>query len=456
MRANHLLSAILSGPFMMQHQAVLGYLPQVARLMRGEGAQLEVPVAKRRVRAMMVAEHGQLGAAAVASTKRVKGYDDVPEGSVAVHDLKGVMLKDDQVGLCQDVPGTASLGRALQAADAHENIVAHVVRIDSGGGSVDGTAELGAIAKGLTKPIVAYSDGIIASAAYWFASACSRIMLNNETCAVGSIGVMCSVADYKPMLEALGVKFHDLRADESDEKNEDFRQMLEGNYKPYITNVLNPLRDMFAATVKANRPQLATKEGEKKLHGNMYFADAAVADGLADEIGSFSRAVALALELAEAGDTSTAGQGAGVNSATTSNQPTMSLFAKNKFPAVAALAGLSGDALTPELVAAANTELQAAGITGAALITEAAHDALEADATAWNAAHTALEAAGATDVAALAADRDKHKADAESFGNQAGVLPTSSEKTTPDVSEEGGDDNAKLVDALHEKMLNGN
>jgi protease-4 len=453
MRTNHLLSVILSGPFMMQHQAVLGYLPQVARLMRGEGAQLEVPLAKRRVRPTMVAELSQPGAVTVAGRKKVKGYDEAPEGSVAVHTLKGVMMKDDQDGLCEHVPGTASLGRSMQAADAHENVVAHVVCIDSGGGSVDGTAELSAITKGLTKPIVAYSDGIIASAAYWYASACSRIVLNNSTCAVGSIGVMCSVADYKPMLEALGVKFHDLRADDSDEKNEDFRQLLEGNYKPYIANVLNPLRDMFAATVKTNRPQLATKEGEKKLHGGMYFADGAVADGLVDEIGSFSRAVELALELAEAGDTPTAGQGAGGNSATTSIQPTMSLFAKNKFPAVAALAGLSGDALTPEFVAAANTELEAAGITGAALITEAAHGSLEADAAAWNAAHTALEAAGATDVAALAADRDKHKADAEAFGSQAGVLPTSSTKQKPDSEEEGGDENAKLVDALHEKML---
>jgi ClpP class serine protease len=453
MRATHLLSAILSGPFMMQHQAVLGYLPQVARLMRGDGAQLEVPVAKRRVRAMMVADLGQPGAATVAGRKKVKGYDEAPEGSVAVHNLKGVMMKDDQYGLCEDVPGTASLGRALQAADAHENVVAHVLLIDSGGGSVDGTAEFGAVLKGLTKPVVAYSDGMIASAAYWAASACSRIVLNNETCAVGSIGVMCSVADYKPMLEALGVKFHDLRADDSDEKNEDFRQLLEGNYKPYTANVLNPLRDMFAATVKANRPQLATKEGEKKLHGGMYFADVAVAEGLADEIGSFSRAVELALELAEAaGDTSTAGQGAGGNSAT-SNQPTMSLFAKNKFPAVAALAGLSGDALTPELVAAANTELEAAGITGAALITEAAHGALETDATAWNAAHTALEAAGATDVAALAADRDKWKTNAEAFGNQPGTMPTSSTKEKPDSEEEGVDENERIVAETNARML---
>ena len=130
------------------------------------------------------------------------------------------------------------------------------------------------------------------------------------------------------------------------------------------------------------------------------------------------------------------------------------MFGKNKFPAVAALAGLSGAALTPELVSAANDELETAGILGAALVTEASLTALQNDSTAWNAAHTALEAAGATDVAALAADRDKYKEQAESFGNQPGALPTSSTKTGTDVAE-GGDANDKLVNDLHEKMLNG-
>jgi hypothetical protein len=184
----------------------------------------------------------------------------------------------------------------------------------------------------------------------------------------------------------------------------------------------------------------------------MYFAKEAVADGLADEVGSFSRAVELAAELAEGGDTSTAGA-AGGNSATTSTQPNM--FGKNKFPAVAALAGLTGAALTPELVSAANDELEAQGILGAALVSEATHTSLKNDSTAWNAAHTALEAAGATDVAALAADRDSWKEKAEAYGEQPGAMPTSSTKEKPDANEEGGDDNTKLVEELHEKMLRG-
>lgn len=448
MRDHTLLATLLGGPFAIQHQTVLGYLPRIAVLMRGEGGQVEGPQGKRRVRPPLVATLGTPGAATVAGGQRVKSYDEAPEQSVAIHSLKGVMMKDDQEGLCEYVPGTATLGRSILAADAHEHVAAHVLMIDSGGGSVDGTAEFGALLKGLTKPIVAYSNGIIASAAYWAAASCARIVLNNGTCAVGSIGVMCSIVDYQPALEKLGVNFHDLRADDSDEKNEDFYQLLQGNYKPYIANVLNPLRDMFAGAVKANRPQLATKEGELLLRGGMYFGGLASGNGLVDEIGSFTRAVELALELADGAD---AGGAAGATTATQSTTNTM--FGKDKFTAVAALAGLEGAAVTPDLISAANAQLEDKGITGAALISADAFNSMEASINATNAA---LKAAGVPDVAALVAQRDAAQAKADEYGDQPGELGTSSAKEKGDVEEEGGDPakaNEKLVADLHARML---
>jgi ClpP class serine protease len=204
MRVNHLLSALLQRPFAIHPETAMGYLPLVANLLNGvEGAVPAVPVvAKKRVLYVSADNVGATTMAAhVAGRQRVKSYDDAPEDSVAIHSLKGPMLKQDQIGLCTDVPGTASLARAIQAADAHEHIVAHVLDIDSGGGAVDGTSEFAAVLAGLTKPVVAYSDGMIASAAYWAASACNRIVLNNATCAVGSIGVMSSLIDYQPALE---------------------------------------------------------------------------------------------------------------------------------------------------------------------------------------------------------------------------------------------------------------
>jgi len=151
----------------------------------------------------------------------------------------------------------------------------------------------------------------------------------------------------------------------------------------------------------------------------------------------------------------------------------------------AMLALVGATTVTPEMATAANAELTAMGISGAALITEATLDGLETAETAWNATqealttagatdvaalaaerdtlkagmatvNAALTAAGAADVAALAADRDKHKADAEKFGNQSGVMGTSSAKKKADVVEEGADEHAKAINGLaHNKSLEG-
>lgn len=167
----------------------------------------------------------------------------------------------------------------------------------------------------------------------------------------------------------------------------------------------------------------------------------------------------------------------------------LELFGRNKATTptlgAAMLALVGATTVTPEMATAANAELTAMGISGAALITEAALDGLETAETAWNATqealtaagapdvaalaaerdtlktgmasvNAALTAAGAPDVAALAADRDKHKADAEKYGNQAGDKSTSSAKNTPDASQEGGDEHAKAIDALpHNQALKG-
>jgi hypothetical protein len=118
--------------------------------------------------------------------------------------------------------------------------------------------------------------------------------------------------------------------------------------------------------------------------------------------------------------------------------------------------------VTSEEVDAANAELGAAGIAGAALITEAAFSDLSTKAGRVDTAEAsvkaytdALTAAGAKDMAELVAQRDEARQQAADFGSQPGELGTTAEKAKGDVSEEGGDANAKIVADLHEKMLQG-
>lgn len=59
--------------------------------------------------------------------------------------------------------------------------------------------------------------------------------------AFGSIGVMCSFSDLKPFYEKMGVKFHEIYADQSENKNEAFRLALEGDYTKIRQESLNPM-----------------------------------------------------------------------------------------------------------------------------------------------------------------------------------------------------------------------
>lgn len=151
----------------------------------------------------------------------------------------------------------------------------------------------------------------------------------------------------------------------------------------------------------------------------------------------------------------------------------MKLFSKNS-PAqltlgAAMLALVGKETVSAEEAEAANGELAGAGVTGAQLITEAAFKELTDQASAGDeagkardkaaadlkAVTDALAAAGAADVAALVAQRDEARQKAEEYGAQPGAMGTTAAKEKPDVSEEGGDANEKLVAELHEKMLRG-
>ena len=85
---------------------------------------------------------------------------------------------------------------ALAAAVADPRIREIVIHFDSPGGVVTGVPELAAKIRAWrdTKPIHAFTDTLMASAAYWLASACTSITCT-PTADVGSIGVYMALID---------------------------------------------------------------------------------------------------------------------------------------------------------------------------------------------------------------------------------------------------------------------
>lgn len=222
-------------------------------------------------------------------------YDKAPEGSTAVIALKGTLLKYGT--WCSY--GADEIAARIREATAHPNISSIVLSIDSGGGACDAVAPLVsaiADARAAGVPVVASCD-LCASAAYWIASACDRIIADNDISSeFGSIGVMCSFADARPMYEQMGYKFHEIYADQSVNKNEAFTLALTGDYSLIKNEVLNPLAVKFQEVVKANRPALEP-DVPGILSGKVFYAGDALQNGLIDRIGSLPEAVDIARKL---------------------------------------------------------------------------------------------------------------------------------------------------------------
>lgn len=214
----------------------------------------------------------------------------IPEGKyVSVVRLEGVMIRDD--GWCQ--PGTRSIAEWLKKGDADQRVLATILLTDSGGGASDSVSPLADAITNCKKPVLAYCDGYMCSAAYYAASYCGHIMANDPRSMVGCIGTMIQFADYPAKSkDEDGYMRLRIYADLSDEKNADYEAALEGNFKPIRENLLNPLADDFRKAVKTNR----TKSTDDQLRGRTYFAQD-VQGSLIDTIGDFRAAVDKALKM---------------------------------------------------------------------------------------------------------------------------------------------------------------
>jgi signal peptide peptidase SppA len=220
------------------------------------------------------------------------GFTDtnIPEGSVAIIPIRSEILKYDQP--CGP-RGSQSILSDVKSADQNPNIKSILLVVDSPGGQVTGTDLLAEAICNSATPVVAYIEGMAASAAYWIISGASRIIASSDLDRIGSIGTMLMVEDLQPALEAQGVEFHEVYASLSVDKNADVNQLLDGKYESYQKNVLDVINSKFLSSIKANRSAL----DDSTLTGKMYFAPEAIALGLIDEIGSLDYAISVATAL---------------------------------------------------------------------------------------------------------------------------------------------------------------
>ena len=229
------------------------------------------------------------------SGKRIGGIADAVDNGVAVLSLEGAVMKYDYCG----APGTQSLTKALQQANENPSVSAIVLQIDSPGGSVDGTQQFADAIKNSAKPVVAYVDGMMCSAAMWIGSAASQRISSSNTDIIGSIGTMAKWKNFDGYYKSKGIESHEVYATNSTHKNLPFREAegrnadQKANYTPLIETWLDPMNNEFTGTIEQNLPDA----DKTVLNGSAYIAKDAKKKGLINKIGSFSDAVNTAAKL---------------------------------------------------------------------------------------------------------------------------------------------------------------
>ena len=165
------------------------------------------------------------------------------------------------------------------AADSSVRVI--VLRINSPGGLVSGVKELADFIGKVDKPVYAYADGLMASAAYWIGSAAKQIAAP-VTASVGSIGVRTLHIDWSKWNERQGLAFTHLAAGSYKVLgNED--EPLSKEAKNYFLDQLNTLYDIFVGSVASQR-KTDRRKAEKMADGKIFLAEDAKEVGLIDRI----------------------------------------------------------------------------------------------------------------------------------------------------------------------------
>lgn len=133
------------------------------------------------------------------------GFERGPNG-MAILNLSGHMVKGRS---SFGGTSTVQMRRRIRTLADDESISGIMLRIESPGGTVEGTYELAedVFAANVVKPVVAHIEDIGASAAYWVASQARRITAN-AMAQIGSIGAVAMLVDSSKAAEMEGLKFH--------------------------------------------------------------------------------------------------------------------------------------------------------------------------------------------------------------------------------------------------------
>jgi signal peptide peptidase SppA len=221
---------------------------------------------------------------------------------VAVLPLIGVMAKRGNMFMrISGGVSTQIFAQEFTQALNDPEVSALVINADTPGGAVDGTPDLAEViykARG-TKPILAWSDGTIASAGIWVASAADKVYISSDVVVTGSIGVVTQHTDYSKRQKKDGVKTTEITAGKYKRVASAYSP-LSNEGMATIQGQLDYIYSGFVDSVAKHRGMDVEDVLSRAADGRIFIGRQGIEAGLVDGIKSFNEVMQEARELASA------------------------------------------------------------------------------------------------------------------------------------------------------------
>lgn len=230
----------------------------------------------------------------VVSLFRCWSYFNSDEDEKVIH--KNSILKLDLSGV---ILNGKKFIKHLDRYAKDPKIKAIIIDINSPGGAVGPSQEIFSEVKRIREeqkiPVVCYSNGMIASGAYYVAVACDKIVVAPGAL-VGSIGVILQFANLEKLYDWAKISRYSITSGKFKDSGAEYRAMREDE-RALFQGMVDEVYQQFRSTVKDARA-LSEEVMSANADGRVFSGATAVKLGFADQEGTFQQTKDLTAKLA--------------------------------------------------------------------------------------------------------------------------------------------------------------
>ena len=222
-------------------------------------------------------------------TSRLLAIDDA---GVATISIKGPLTNDGDVDWNEwmGMTGYPEIRDAMISAATDTSVQHIILDIDSGGGAVSGvddTAKLIRLVHDNVKPVTAFTDGSMYSAAYWLGSSAGEVYAS-KAAGMGSIGVIATHMERSEMLKEAGIGVTVVRAGRYKALANGVEKLTEEG-KAQIQAGVDAAYKIFVGHVAEVRGKSYEFADSVMAQGREFYGQAGADAGLVDGIKSFDQ-----------------------------------------------------------------------------------------------------------------------------------------------------------------------